>query len=1496
MPAINYFMENGPGLRYYDPREPIPPEVYQQFNTKNIPGQVTEIFPELDTAQVQNRLRSPPKDNFLPPLSASIKAQIVQDTTRVTVTHLFLGKNDHIIPRAAYIFPLPQGCTVTDFICHIGEDKILRSQVKIKKEASQIFRDAVQQGESAALLEQNTPEIFTTKLGIIPARSQIKVEISFIFLLKYRIEKDHGLTTFTLPVYIAPRFGDAPVSVPNASRASTSLQSLKVEVNILAPAKITSVRCDTHNSETKIDMRAGTRTYQSWEAFGQSSEGEDAKSALVCLENTVRFLDRDFVLDIETELEDSLEQPQAWVETHPDLDFHRALMLTVPSDFLLKTGPGPVSSGDSEIIFLADRSGSMDDKIEALRSAMKYFLKGIAPDKLFNIWCFGSEFECLWPQSRRYSNDTLQQALKYVEEIFHPNMGGTNLLPAFEAIIASKSPHKFVDIVALTDGEVWRLDETLNFVERTRKSSEGRIRFFCLGIGAAVSHALVEGIAHFGGGYAEVIPLAHKGGWESHVVEALSAASADHIGNIEIQLEGLPLPNNSARLAILDEGHNYLIQTHKMMQSPARVSDLSPFLRNRVLILFESLDAKLPLSRVHMRVVKPGREPISIWIPIKHLKLRDNTLHKLAARALLGDLERGRSHIHLSSRASARNFTGLKALVAREGERLGCKWSLVSKWTSFVAVEELVEKQGTDGRGTLVDHGDSFVTIAPENDLDLLQHRGIGVGQAIGFGLALAVPETEESEHTDTDTDDSDSDADGSLNSDRRDNNHSDDEDASGSGSGLPRVPGNHFEFHGGNRHEGQGGGGSTWSSNSDSNNASQSSGPSDGYQHIHTPAQEHISYDISRCQSASNANLPSFDTYEQPPSMPNFKRSKEDTSSSSNLVPLLPISNGQGGWKPWSSRQTSQTGAFAVPSTYIDHSYEKLCLPPKPTDQELLQSTRPASQQTERSSGLLKQIPPSSRFTANPNPWKSSPGLEGIPTPSLVLPTPHLPEVPNSSNIETSKSSQESKDQSSWYFGENIFLRKGQEKPKSPATSSDTPLMLGPSLVGGPAELDWSSSARSGKFNPSWTEEQVQPFMTFPQTKNQSSYRSFLEPEDPSPGTRGFPSSFDLSSTEIKTPHHNIPATSAMKQMPQSLHLSTEIRSHRSFITHLLDSQGYDGSFNISDSDGAKLFGNSFSEAVRKVGIDIEQKLRAWGSPSIPRVALTALVVALLETKMLSQKTLWMLFVEKARDFIKDFFSVESSVLNTGDSLNSIINNAKEATADININFKTFGEERPGPGSINGFTQAREHHRFLNQTSHQYPNYTSQFPNSTMQSSRKISRYSTPNIDSQQPSPYGAPVYGQQPSPYGVPVYGQQSSAYGPGVYGQQPSPYGVPVYGQQPSAYGPGVYGQQPSPYGVPVYSQQTSAYSPGLHGHQSSVYGQQSSPYGAGVYNHQSSPYGGVYGHQSSPYGGAHGHQSSPYGPGVDSHKNAPSQPRNSGPGNYNVPSPVSGAWMP
>src|SRR5882757_2029579 len=93
------------------------------------------------------------------------------------------------------------------------------------------------------------------------------------------------------------------------------------------------------------------------------------------------------------------------------------------------------------------------------------------------------------------------------------------------------------DIVVLTDGEVWRLDDTIEFVRETRNDTRGMVRFFSLGVGNAVSHALVEGIAKAGGGYAEVVPAASQGGWEDRVVAMLEAALASHLGPLRIELD-----------------------------------------------------------------------------------------------------------------------------------------------------------------------------------------------------------------------------------------------------------------------------------------------------------------------------------------------------------------------------------------------------------------------------------------------------------------------------------------------------------------------------------------------------------------------------------------------------------------------------------------------------------------------------------------------------------------------------------------------------------------------------------------------------------------------------------------------------------------------------------------------------------------------------------------------------------------------------------------------
>jgi len=345
------------------------------------------------------------------------------------------------------------------------------------------------------------------------------------------------------------------------------------------------------------------------------------------------------------------------------------------------------------------------------------------------------------------------------------------------------------DIVVLTDGEVYNLDHTVNFVKEIRDSTEGRVRFFSLGIGNAVSHTLVEGIAKAGGGYAEVIPAASKGGWEDRLVAMLKASLASHLGPLRIEVDG-----NDA----LETGKIFLspysqINTKELthagavqpirpspLQSPADISSLSPFLRSRVFMLFEGGSQPYPTVVTIRSRTASGRE-LATRIPIKALMSKGDTFHKLAARAVLGDLERGQGWLHIGpSRLLPQSEEGRTA-VRQEGEAIGCKWSLVSKWTSFIAVEETYVAR-EQNRDPFLDN-DNIETRINTGGLDLLRPRGQARRIQEQFTPAIDAGHAEQSEEgTDDDSSSTPEDLDGGETSGDSD---SDDDGGGGGGGGA---------------------------------------------------------------------------------------------------------------------------------------------------------------------------------------------------------------------------------------------------------------------------------------------------------------------------------------------------------------------------------------------------------------------------------------------------------------------------------------------------------------------------------------------------------------------------------------------------------------------------------------------------------------------------------------------------------------------------------------
>src|SRR5215468_849029 len=156
-----------------------------------------------------------------------VKAEVSGSLTRVTVTQEFRNPfRDKI--EAVYVFPLPQSAAVDDMTMIVG-DRTVKGKIKRSEEAQAIYEAAREAGQTASLLDQERPNIFTQSVANIAPGAEVKITISYVEFLKY----EDGTYEFVFPMVVGPRYipgrpigkqggGWAPDTsqVPDASRVT----------------------------------------------------------------------------------------------------------------------------------------------------------------------------------------------------------------------------------------------------------------------------------------------------------------------------------------------------------------------------------------------------------------------------------------------------------------------------------------------------------------------------------------------------------------------------------------------------------------------------------------------------------------------------------------------------------------------------------------------------------------------------------------------------------------------------------------------------------------------------------------------------------------------------------------------------------------------------------------------------------------------------------------------------------------------------------------------------------------------------------------------------------------------------------------------------------------------------------------------------------------------------------------------------------------------------
>ncbi len=434
----------------------------------------------------------------------------------LSVEQLYVNEENEDM-EIIYTFPIPDRAAISEFSARVG-DRIVKSEIREKEEAFNLYDQWLRKGDSAFLLEQFRPNIFQVSLGRVLPGEEVKIKIVYLETISYQ----DGEMRISIPTLVAPRY------IPGSRMQGRKGMGWSDPTGRVPDADFITPPVD-RESAYRVELDLNLKSLLPVNEFTSPSHMLDVSGAE---DGTVRItlakgsvpLDRDIVI-LGRCREESAAAVLSW--ENPDGGEGYLYLNLLPR---LDTA---YQRDALNYIFLIDISGSMHGpKLEQAKNALQLCLRNMEAGDSFNIVAFESSCHYLFPAGNVPFNQTsLDRASVWINRLVP--RGGTEILEPVKYALES-SGEEGTSILLFTDGQVGNEQEIIDLVRRRIMGS----RLFTFGIDTAVNSYFINSLAKAGRGFPEFIHPGER--IEDKVIRQFYRINSPAVSNATVRWSAMP--------------------------------------------------------------------------------------------------------------------------------------------------------------------------------------------------------------------------------------------------------------------------------------------------------------------------------------------------------------------------------------------------------------------------------------------------------------------------------------------------------------------------------------------------------------------------------------------------------------------------------------------------------------------------------------------------------------------------------------------------------------------------------------------------------------------------------------------------------------------------------------------------------------------------------------------------------------------------------------------